>query len=311
MTDPIPFTRTDIEAEIEGTRLAGWLYRPTLPGPRPAIVMSHGYACVKEQGLDRFAACFAAAGFAVLAYDHRNFGQSGGSPRGEIDPHRQIEDLRGMVTWIGMQDGIDPTRIGLWGSSYSGGHVLALAAIDRRVGCVVAQVPTISGGESFRRRVAPGSMAGLRAAFAADRAARLRGEAPARRRVIPEDGEPGLYADAEAVAFWGAAAARSDGRWENSVTLRSVELAGEYEPAARIERIGPIPLLMVVADADTVTPTDLALVAYRDAVEPKRLCLIRGGHFDPYQRRFAEAAGAARDWFLAHLGDRATDQTGA
>jgi len=306
MTTPLPFTRDDVAPLIDGVSLAGWLYRPVSPGLRPAIVISHGFACVKEQGLDRFAACFAAAGFVVLAYDHRNFGASGGNPRGEIDPTRQIADLREMVTWIGLQAGVDSDRIGVWGSSYSGGHALALGAIDRRVKCVVAQVPTISGGESFRRRVAPGAVAGVRRAFAADRAARLQGAEPVRRRVIPEAGQPGLYDGPDAVAFWGAAAGLSAGRWDNAVTLRSMELASEYEPAASIARIGPTPLLMVVADDDTVTPTDLALAAYRDATEPKRLCLIPGGHFDPYDRCFAQAATAARDWFLVHLAPAVT-----
>jgi len=297
----LSFSRVDVAPQINGVSLAGWLYRPAGPGPWPAIVMSHGFACVKEQGLDRFAACFAAAGFAVLAYDHRACGASGGSPRGEIDPLAQIADLREMVTWIQMQDGIDPERIGLWGTSYSGGHVLALGAIDRRIGCIVAQVPTISGGESFRRRVAPDAIAPLRRRFNADRAERLRGGEPERRRVIPEGDQPGLYHSPEAQAFWGVAAALSAGRWDPQVTLRSVELASDYEPAAAIERISPVPLLMVVADQDDVTPTDLALAAYQRAQEPKRLCLIRGGHFDPYDRLFPQAAAAARDWFRTHL----------
>ncbi len=76
----------------------------------------------------------------------------------------------------------------------------------------------------------------------------------------------------------------------------------EYEPAAYLERISPTPLLMVVAAGDHLTPTDLALEAYQQAREPKRLVLLPGAHFDAYVNDFDAASGAARDWFLEHLG---------
>ncbi|HVI53160.1 MAG TPA: alpha/beta hydrolase [Candidatus Sulfotelmatobacter sp.] len=295
------FSRRDVTFEAEGATLVGWFYRPQRDGDLPAIVMSHGFACVKELFVDRFAEAFAQAGFAVLLYDHRNFGASGGEPRGEIDPWRQVSDMRDAVTWMTMQPGIDVSRLGLWGSSYSGGHVLTLAAQDRRVACVVAQVPTISGGQSFLRRVPPGSAPEVRRQFAEDRRRRMQGAEPQRRRVIPEGAEPGIYNGDDAVAFWRAAAGIAPS-WVNSVTLRSSELASGYEPGLTIASIGPTPLLMVVAECDDVTPTDLALAAYQRALEPKRLCLIPGGHFDPYQLAFAAASGAALDWFLRHLG---------
>lgn len=295
------FSRQDVVIQAEDLRLGGWFYRPERAGKLPAIVMSHGFACVKELFVDRFAEAFAAAGFAVLLYDHRNFGASEGMPRGEIDPWRQVADMRDAITWMTLQPDVDTARIGLWGSSYSGGHVLALAAQDRRVACVVAQVPTISGGESFRRRVPPERMEAVRAQFAEDRRQRMTGGEPLRRKVIPENGEAGIYNGADAVAFWGAAAEMAPS-WVNSVTLRSSELAGGYEPGLTIDRIGPTPLLLVVAEKDDVTPTDLALAAYERAVAPKRLHLVPGGHFDPYQSAFATASGAALDWFGAHLG---------
>ena len=58
---------------------------------------------------------------------------------------------------------------------------------------------------------------------------------------------------------------------------------------------------MIVAEEDWVTPTDLCLAAYNAALEPKRLVLLPGGHFDPYVARFAESSAAARDWFAQHL----------
>ena len=74
-----------------------------------------------------------------------------------------------------------------------------------------------------------------------------------------------------------------------------------YEPGAWISRVSPTPLLMVVAGSDTITVTDLALAAYERALEPKRLRLIPGGHFDPYLGQFGAASSAALDWFREHL----------
>ncbi len=89
--------------------------------------------------------------------------------------------------------------------------------------------------------------------------------------------------------------------YRNEVTLRTLEMAREYEPGIYVSRISPTPLLMIVAARDTLSPTDLALQAFQQALEPKKLILLDGGHFDPYLRLFPEASGAARDWFKEHL----------
>ncbi|AXE29466.1 hypothetical protein DK842_05845 [Chromobacterium phragmitis] len=297
------YTRESRRIPANGVELDGWLYLPTgghLSGRgAPLIVMSHGFAAVKELHIDKFAERFAGAGFAVALYDHRNFGRSGGGPRGEIDPREQVDDMREVMTWAAALPQIDASRIGVWGTSFSGGHAIMVGALDRRVRCVVSQVPTISGHEILLRRSGP-RIQEVRAAFEEDRAARHRGEPPRYRCVIQQDGEAGIYPSAEAEAFYGAARSLAED-WDNRVTLRSSEMAGEYEPGAWIARVGPTPLLMVVAEQDTVTPTDLALEAYARAREPKRLCLLPGGHFDPYTTHAERAMGAALDWFGLHL----------
>ena len=107
--------------------------------------MAAGFACVKEMHLDRYAEVFAQAGLAALVFDFRNLGASAGEPRQELDPWRQIEDYRHAITFASTLPEVDAGRIAVWGSSYSGGHALAVAATDRRVRCVAVQVPTISG----------------------------------------------------------------------------------------------------------------------------------------------------------------------
>jgi dienelactone hydrolase len=118
--------RRDIEFDAEGTVLRGWLYTPDgTNGPSPVIVMSHGFSAVKEIYLDRFGEVFANRGLASLIYDNRNFGASDGEPRQEIDPWAQVRDYRHAITYASTLPEVNAGAIGVWGSSYSGGHVLA------------------------------------------------------------------------------------------------------------------------------------------------------------------------------------------
>jgi uncharacterized protein len=299
----------DVEFDAEGAALRGWLYRPaSRDSAAPVVVMAHGYNCLKEFYLDKYAAAVASRGHFVLAYDHRNFGASEGEPRQELDPWVQVRDYRHAITFAQTLDGVDPDRVGVWGSSYAGGHVIVVGAIDRRVGCVVAQVPTISGWESMLRRIPPQALAGQRRAFDADRLERFRGRPPKMVPMVvdPAKGGTASHASPDAWEFFtGQKSPPEDqwrfSEWRNEITLRSLELYSEYEPGSFIERVAPTPLLMVVGDNDTVTPTDLALKAYNRAGEPKRLELFPGGHFSAYTDQFERAARGAADWFSEHL----------
>jgi fermentation-respiration switch protein FrsA (DUF1100 family) len=247
--------------------------------------MAHGFAGTKEHGLDRFAEAFAQAGFVVLIHDHRNFGTSGGELRGDIDPWRQIADWRRAISFLETRPEVDPRRIGLWGTSYAGGHAIVLGATDRRLRCVVAQVPTISGYEQGLRRVSPDAFPALEHAFEEDERSQLRGEPLRRQAVVSGDNSVlAAYRSKDALDFYLQPV--SAGLWENEIALRSTRAARMYEPGTWISRVSPTPLLVIVASEDKMTVTDLALAAYERALEPKRLALIPGGHFDPYLGQF-------------------------
>jgi len=294
--------RLDVEFEADGNvTLRGWLFLPDQPGPRPAITMAHGYAGIREHGLDRFAQVFAEAGFVVLVHDHRGFGASDGEPRADVDPWRQIADWRYAISYLENHPKVDASRIGLWGTSYAGGHALVLGATDRRLKAVVAQVPTISGYEQGRRRVAPDKVAALEAAFDEDERQRFTGKPPATQLIVsPDPATPAAYHAPDAVAFYTQAVPEGV-RWENQVTVRSGRAARMYEPGHWVSRVSPTPLLMVVALDDTITLTDTGLAAYQQALEPKRLVTVPGGHFEAYLSQFEKSSTAARDWFLSHL----------
>lgn len=297
-------TRQDVAFDADGILLRGWLYLPTGSSPArrvPAVVMAGGYGTTKEMFTDRFAEVFAAAGLAVLLYDHRGFGASEGEPRQEIDPWRQVEDLRHAITFASSLPALDPARIGVWGSSYSGGHALVVAATDRRVRCVAVQVPTTHGSQTAQRRASGDAEAMLLRRFAEERLRRARGEPPTRLRLMGDAASGAIYRSQDAVDWYTAAYERAPDAVPE-VTLRSIEASRGYNPADFIERISPTPLLMQVAEKDSVTPTDLALAAYARALEPKSLRIVPGaGHFDVYERDFESVSKAAAEWFQRHL----------
>src|SRR5258708_14717539 len=295
--------RQDIEFNAEGTTWRGWLYTPDAGvRPFPTIVMAHGFSAVKEMYLDSFAQVFADAGFGALVFDNRNFGASDGEPRQEIDPWAQVRDYRHAITYATTRPEVDRDRIGVWGSSYSGGHALVVGAIDRRVKCVVSQVPLISGYRNFQRLVRPDFLGPLRAQFDADREARFRGEAPATVPVVaPDPQAPSALPTPDSYQWFTETGRERAKSWRNEVTLRTLEMVMEYEPGSYITKISPTPLMLVVAVGDTLAVADQAIAAFNDALEPKRLVLLEGGHFDAYVDDFGEAAHPARDWCVAHL----------
>ena len=297
-------TRRDIEFDAEGVTLRGWHYPAgdAGTGGAPAVVMAHGFSAVKEMYLDQFAEVFSAAGMNVVVFDHRNFGASDGEPRQEIDPWDQVRDYRDAITYASTLPEVDADRIGIWGSSYSGGHVLVVAAIDRRVKAVICQVPLISGHDNLRALVRADFIAGFRQLFDADRLARFRGEPPAMVPVVDADPlAPSALPTPDSWEWFTETGKSRAPAWRNEVTLRSVELFTEYEPGTYLPWISPTPLLMLVARGDHLVPAELAIAAFDTAHEPKKLVILPGGHFEAYTVGFDAASGHARDWLTEQL----------
>ncbi len=295
--------RRDIDFDAEGVTLRGWHYIPDgASGPVPTIVMAHGFSAVKEMYLDRFAEAFAAVGLGAVVFDNRNFGASDGGPRQEIDPWEQVRDYRHAISYASTLDEVNADRIGIWGSSYSGGHVLVVGAIDRRVKCVVGQVPLISGHRNARRIVRADFIAPVGGMFDDDRARRYAGEPPAMIPVVDEDPmAPSALPTPDSYTWFTETGATRAPSWRNEVTLRSVEMFWEYEPGAYVGYVSPTPLMIIAAKGDHLTVSDLAIEAFERAHEPKRLVILPGGHFDAYVAGFDGAAGAATEWFREHL----------
>ena len=142
------YTREDITFDSYGTACAAWLYRPAGVENPPIVVMAHGFAAIRALRLDAYAARFAEAGYAVLVFDYRGWGDSAGEPRRVLDIRAQQLDWRAGVAYARSIEGVDTSRVVLWGTSFGGGHALHLASKDHDVAAVIAQVPHINGPAS-------------------------------------------------------------------------------------------------------------------------------------------------------------------
>jgi cephalosporin-C deacetylase-like acetyl esterase len=152
--------REDVEFKTQdGITLRGWFYTPAsaAAGAKlPCIIMTHGFGAVKEMGVDKFAEVFTSElPVCALGYDHRNLGASDGLPRQEVIPALQISDYSDAITYASTRPEVDSEKIAVWGTSYSGAHVLTVAAVDRRVKAVISQVCTTIHDRIIPKRFFP------------------------------------------------------------------------------------------------------------------------------------------------------------
>lgn len=295
--NPVEFATSD------GTMLRGVLYLPVASAPSPGVVMTHGFSAVKEMGLPPFAEAIRDAGCAVLLYDHRGLGGSGGKQRQQINPWAQMRDMQQALTWLGERSEVDAERLGLWGSSFSGGEVLVLGAIDERVRAVVANVPFAGLPGNNYDEGTGGVVAALADALVDGALAKSAGATIfGPMAVVNEAGNDvsAFLGQPESAEWFLTAGAGTT--WRNEVTLANAfGTEPPFDPGACAAHLR-CPTLFVVASHDRVAETALALAAHERAPEPKSLLVIEGHHFAPYAGTpQLEAAAAASAWFAGHL----------
>ena len=288
-------TREDVRFRSADADCAAWLYPPQGSACEGAcVVLAHGFGGTREARLDAYAERFAAAGFAAVVFDYRCHGASGGEPRLLIDVERQQADWRAAIEFARAVDGVDPERIVAWGTSFSGGHVVEVAAADPRIAAVVSQSPHMDGIATLRS-AGPANMARLTAAGLRDLGAELSGRRP---RLIAVVGPPGSLAamnspDAEP----GYRALFPPGyEWPNRFIPRAILTLPAYAPVRKASRVRA-PLLVQVMSSDVVTPPPPARKAAAKAPRGE-LVEYPGGHFDIYVGEPFERAVADQIEFL-------------
>jgi hypothetical protein len=262
--------------------------------------MAHGFSAVKEQGLPDFAEYFSNAGFIVLVFDYRFFGDSEGEPRCQLFPLEMVEDYRNAITWLSEHANVDRDRIGIWGTSYSGGLVAYVGAIDKRAKAIVAQVPSIIDPES-RRNMNPEKWDSVEELLLQDRIARYSTGKVNYMKVVAPEGEPCILPGQENYdALTGMAAIAPN--WRNEITVESLEKIREFDPVSRIHLIAPRALLVIAAEKDNLIPLEAVSRSFQKALEPKDLIVHPILHFDIYSDPWkTKAASAAINWFEEYL----------
>lgn len=289
---------TAVEFYSEGAKLSGILRTPDdAEQPYRGIVQGPGWMGLKDAKLYlRYHEALTAAGFAVLIFDYRGFGDSEGATD-LLLPSTQLEDLINAVTYLRSRPDIDADNIGTFGSGGTGGgNAIVLAAADRRVGCAVAQVPVADGEDWLHRMRSEHEWLSFLARLEEDRISRVTTGTGAMVHPREEIMVPTPERRASSVK------ADVDNRTPTSVQLRSAEAILDYKPIDVVEKIAPRGLMIIGVEDDAVTPTDHAIALYEHAGEPKRLVMQRHTtHYAAYAEYGDEVVPAIVEWFDHHL----------
>ncbi|MFO7559810.1 MAG: alpha/beta hydrolase [Desulfobacterales bacterium] len=297
MKKEIPFT-------CAGETLKAWFFLPEEErAPAPCIVMAHGFGGTKTAGLEPYAEHFQQAGFAVLVFDYRHFGDSQGEPRQLLSIRRQLEDWRAAVSFVRMIPEIDSKRIALWGTSFSGGHVVVVAAQDKDIACISAQCPMMDGLAATSSALRTGGVFnslrmighGLR-----DQVGAWIGLKPHMMSIV---GPPGSIAAMTTPDAYEGYKALVPEDFPNEVCARIGLQVGSYRPIKHARKVR-CPALIQICEKDSVAPIEVAektASAIGPLAEVKRYPI---GHFDIYQNDdFKQSVVDQTDFFKRHLSD--------
>lgn len=286
---------------IAGVHLTGEGQRFAGERGRPCVVMAHGFAGTVDSGLMPFAERYAAAGLDVLAFDYRHFGASDGEPRQLVSVSEQLADYAAAIAFARDLPGVDEERIVAWGSSFSGGHVVAVAAADQRVAAVISQVPSMDGRATLLnliRYAGPAQVARVTLAAIRDMIAARRGQPPV---MVPVVAPPGTLAAMSTTDSEPGYLAITGPTWRNEVPARFGLTLGLYRPGLQASRL-PCPMLVQIADRDAIAPPAAAQEAAWLATGRAEVRTYPLGHFDIYRGEAFERAVADQLHFLGrHL----------
>jgi alpha-beta hydrolase superfamily lysophospholipase len=292
--------RVQVRFVSGGSECAAWHY----PGRnRGCVIMAGGFAVPMGPGTDRFARRFNDAGFAVLAFDYRRLGASGGHPRLVLPVKDQIADWRAAIDCAATLPDVDPARIAVWGFSASGGHVFLVAAGAARVAAAIAQTPNVDGQAAARnaaRHQKPVALLRFTGRAVRDALGSLIRRPPL---LVPLAGEPGTVAVLTTPdAVDGAHALDPDGRypeWRQEVAARSALRLCWYRPGRKADQV-QVPLLVVVADQDQSALAAPSITATRRAPRGE-LVHLPGGHYAPFLDGHEAAVEAELEFLRRHL----------
>ncbi|MSO91540.1 MAG: alpha/beta hydrolase [Acetobacteraceae bacterium] len=283
----------------EGTKLAGDLFLPgnLQPGERRAgIVLCHGYTGVRALYLPDNARALNEAGYVVVTFDYKGWGDSEGPPA-RLAPYSRVADVQAALTFLGAQAMVDDSRLGIYGTSYGGATVVWTAAVDPRVKCVVSVVGVGNGRRWMRSVRHPDEFADILARSAADRLQRaLTGKSEFVERTDV------LLPDRQSAALAAAARAKVTGAI-SQIPLEFVDDTLGFNPEWVVGKIAPRPVLFITTDDDRLVPPEESIEMYNRAGEPKKLVILpKWGHYEVYAgEAFRQVMEPTTAWFQQYL----------
>jgi uncharacterized protein len=283
----------------EGIRLAGDLFLPDGRGPgerRAGILLCHGYTGVRSLYLPDIARVLAAAGYVVMTFDYKGWGDSEG-PKSRLAPYSRVADAQAALTWLAAQETVDAERLGIYGTSYGGATVVWVAATDPRVKCVVSVVGVGDGRRWMRSVRRPDEYFDLLERSAADRIMRAtegQSEFVERADILLPDRQSAELAAAQRRGNPGAV---------SRIPLEFVDDTLGFNAEWVVDRIAPRPVLFITTDNDRLVPPEESEAMYRRAGDPKRLVTLHGfGHYEVYTgEAFRQVMQATLPWFQQYV----------
>ena len=283
----------------EGVRLEGDLYRPKGADAdelRAGIVLCHGYTGVKSLYLPDNARVLTEAGYVVLTFDYKGWGASEG-PRTRLAPFSRVADVQAALTYLGTRPGVDPTHLGLYGTSYGGATAVWAAALDERVRCVVSVVGIGDGRRWMRSVRRPDEWHDL-----LEHAREDREQAVISGKSAPAERDEILMQDRASAALSAAQRANNPDA-VSTVPASFIDETLSFHADWVVGKIAPRPLLIITTEDDRLVPPEESQSLYSHAGEPKKLIVLKGyGHYDVYaEPAFGEVMAATLAWYRAHL----------
>jgi alpha-beta hydrolase superfamily lysophospholipase len=294
-----PGRREQVSFASGSDECAAWFYPGTNGG---CVIMTGGFGVTRGPGTDLFASRFHRAGFAVLAFDYRRLGESGGSPRQLGRVRDELADWQAAISYAGTLPGVDPAKLAVWSFSSSGGHIFLVAARNPQLAAAIAQSPNANGLAVTRnaaRYQTPAAMARFTGRGILDGLGRLAGRPP---RLVELTGEPGTVAVLTTPdARDGGRALRADQhpQWQQQMSAWSALRLGWYRPGRHASRAA-CKLLVVVCDQDSSVPAGPAARAASRAPGAE-LVRLPGAHYAPFLAAHEPAVAAELSFLRRHL----------
>ena len=289
-----------VEFYSEGFKLCGDVYTPDglAPGEqRAGVLLCHGYTGVKDLYLPDNARVLNEAGYVVMTFDYKGWGESEGKSPHRLAPYSRVADVQAAMTFLGVQPEVDEERIGIYGTSYGGATVSWVGAIDPRAKCVVSVVGIGHGARWMSRVRRMDEWFDLLERSADDRTQRaLTGKSEMVER------SDILLPDRQSAALAAAARAKNPAA-VGTIPLEYVDDTLGFNPEWIVGRISPRPILFITSTDDRLVPPEESEQLYAHAGEPKKLVTLKGvGHYEVYaEPAFSEVMKHTLEWYREYL----------